>query len=167
MKKKKIKNLAKQLVKIGKEYDRRRYNEEPINLKEDSYDLSYCEYDESVSHKFSKFILNLTKLKEKISINLYEHGFDIFCDLNKLKNGHKNYNTENTLDIRVDKLGFRIRRNYSNWIGYKDQELLNEIREQIIEKNKLVSKELLFETVDELTIELNLSRENNLEEILA
>lgn len=166
MKKKKIKNLAKQLVKIGKEYDRKRYNEEPIAQKGDSYDLSYCEYDESVSQKFSKFILNLTKLKEKISINLYEHGFDIFCDLNKLKNGHKNYNTENTLDIRVDALGFRIRRNYSNWIGYKDSELFNKIREQIIEKNKLVSKELLFETVDELTIELNLSRENNLEEIL-
>jgi hypothetical protein len=165
MKKKKIKDLAKKLVKFGREYDRKRYNEEPVALKEDSSDLNYCEYDEKVSQKFSKFVLNLIKLKDKISINLYEYGFDIFCDLNKFKNGSKNY-SENTFDIRIDKIGFKIRRNYSNWTAYKDSEIFNSLKEQIVEKNKIVSKELLFETVDELTVELNLSRENNLDEIL-
>lgn len=164
MKKKKIKSLAKKIVKISREYDRKRYDGEAVAMKEVSSDLGYCEYDENVSKKFSKFVLNLIKVKDKISIDLYEDVCSVFCDLNKFKSS-KNY-TENTFDVKIDKSGFKIRRNYSNWISYKDPNIFDSLREQFIEKNKIVSKELLFEAVDELTVELNLSRENNLEEIL-
>lgn len=164
MKKKKIKDLAKQIVKLGREYDRKRY-ESPRELKEDESNLDYCEYDEKVSEKFSKFVLNLIKIKDKISIDLFEHSFNIHCDINRFKNSNKNY-TENTFDIKVDKFGFRLRRNYSNYTSYKDSNMFELLKEQIIEKNKIVSKELILETVDDLTVELNLSRDNNLEEIL-
>ena len=163
MKKKKIKSLAKQIFKLGREYDRKGYSEE-VAMKEGTSDLGYCEYDENVSKKFSKFVLNLIKVKDKIIIELNGDGCSVFCDLNKFKSS-KNY-TENTFDIRIDKTGFKIRRNYSNWIAYKDPNIFDSLKEQFVEKNKIVSKELLFETVDELTVELNLSRENNLEEIL-
>lgn len=164
MKKKKIKDLAKQIVKLGREYDRKRY-QEPVAIKESDSDLNYCEYDEKVSEKFSKFVLNLIKVKDKISIDMYENSFSIFCDLNRYKNNTKNYNEE-SFDIKIDKVGFRIRRNYSNYISYKDPDIFNSLRCQIIEKNKIVSKELILNTVDDLIVELNLSRENNLEEIL-
>jgi hypothetical protein len=177
MKKKKIKSLAKQIFNLGREYDRKRY--EDTELKEVgtvstslSSDHNYCEYDESASQKFSKFILSLIKIKDKISIDLdgtSPCSFSVLCDLNKLKNNKNNQNNykENTFDARIDKVGFKIRRNYSNWISYKDPNIFDSLKEQFVEKNKIISKELLFETVDDLTIELNLSRENNLEEILS
>lgn len=163
MKKKKIKSLAKQIFKLGREYDRKGYSGE-VAKEEESSDLGYCDYDENVSEKFSKFVLNLIKVKDKISIELNSNGCGVFCDLNKFKS-NKHY-TENTFDIRIDKTGFKIRRNYSNWTAYKDPNIFDSLKEQFAEKNKIVSRELLFETVDELTVELNLSRENNLEEIL-
>lgn len=171
MKKKEIKKIAKKIVELVKESDnkksiKKQYLDEPIPSREEP-DFGYCEHDEGVSQKFSKFVLNLIKIKDKVNINLYESGFDIFCDLNKFKTSNKQYNTENTFDIRIDKIGFRIRRNYSNWTSYKDATLFDSIKDQIIEKNQIVSKGLIFETIDDLTVELNLSRENNLEEILA
>ena len=170
MKKKKIKSLAKQIFNLGREYDRKRY--EDTESKDVGSDHNYCEYDESVSQKFSKFILSLIKIKDKISIDLDGTGpcsFSVLCDLNKLKNNKNNQNNykENTFDARIDKVGFKIRRNYSNWISYKDPNIFDSLKEQFVEKNKIISKELLFETVDDLTIELNLSRENNLDEILS
>ena len=139
MKKKKIKSLAKQIFKLGREYDRKGYSEE-VTLKEESLgmgDLGYCEYDENVSKKFSKFVLNLIKVKYKISIDLYAAGCSVFCDLNKFKSS-KNY-TENTFDIKIDKTGFKIRRNYSNWTAYKDPNIFDSLKEQFVEKNKKLS----------------------------
>lgn len=164
MKKKKIKDLAKQIVKLGREYDRKRY-QEPVAIKESDSDLNYCEYDEKVSERFSRFVLNLIKVKDKINIDMYENSFNIFCDLNRYKNNSKNYNEE-SFDIKIDKVGFRIRRNYANYTSYKDPNIFDSLKDQIIEKNKIVSKELILNTVDDLTVELNLSRDNNLEEIL-
>lgn len=165
MKKKKIKNLAKQIVKFNREYERKRYDKEVPVPEELGNSLNYCEYDEKVSEKFSKFVLNLIKVKDKISIDMYESSFSIFCDLNRYKNNTKNYNEE-SFDIKIDKVGFRIRRNYANYTSYKDPNIFESLKELIIEKNKIVSKELILNTVNDLIIELNLSRDNNLEEIL-
>lgn len=165
MKKKKIKNIAKQIVKFNREYERKRYDKE-VPIPEDlGNSLNYCEYDEKVSERFSKFVLNLIKVKDKINIDMYENSFSIFCDLNRYKNNTKNYNEE-SFDIKIDKVGFRIRRNYANYTSYKDPNIFDSLKDQIIEKNKIVSKELILNTVDDLTVELNLSRDNNLEEIL-
>ena len=165
MKKKKIKDLAKQIVKFNREYDRKRYDKE-VPVPEDlGNSLNYCEYDEKVSDKFSKFVLNLIKVKDKMTIDMYEKSFNIYCDLNRYKNNTKNYNEE-SFDIKIDEIGFRIRRNYSNYTSYKDPNIFNNLKELVIEKNKIVSKELILNTVDDLIVELNLSRENNLEEIL-
>lgn len=163
MKKKKIKKLAKNIVKAGKEYERSRYTiEEP---KEATSEFVYCDYDKKTSEKFSKFVLNLIKLKEKLNIEFYETEFNIYCDMNKMRNKNKNYNEE-SFDIKVNKTGFRIRRNYLTYIGYKDSNIYDILKDQIIEKSKLINEEIINETIDNLTVELNLSRDNNLDEIL-
>ncbi len=167
MKKKEIKKIAKQIFRLVKESDRKKYSEEnePSPAKIEEREFGYCEFDESVSKKFSKFVLNLIKIKDKINIEPFNEGFSIFCDLNRVKSS-KNYNTENTFDIRIEKVGFRIRRNYSNYLAYKDPNMLESLRKDINEINQTVSKELIEVTIDDLTVELNFSRENNLNVIL-
>lgn len=164
MKKKEIKKIAKQIFRLVKKSDRKKYSE-PSPAKIEEREFGYCEFDESVSKKFSKFVLNLIKIKDKINIEPFNEGFSIFCDLNRVKSS-KTYNTENTFDIRIEKVGFRIRRNYSNYLAYKDPNILESLRKDINEINQSISKELIEVTIDDLIVELNFSRENNLNEIL-
>ena len=126
--------------------------------------MDYCDYDEKVSEKFFKFISNLIKVKDKITIGFYDDTISIYCDLNRNNN---NLQTEKNFEIRIDEIGFKMRRNYGTYLGFNDPNFLEKIKPAIIERNKIISKEKIIETINDLMMELNLNRENNLEEILS
>ena len=165
MKKKQIKKLAKKIFEHAKEFERKKYNSEECSIKEVSESVEYCPYDEKISEKFFKCVTNLVKVKDKLSIDYYREGINIFCDLNRYKSNK--YTTESNFEIRVDSEGFRIRRDYGSYLSFADTTFLEKIKPVIKEKNEVITREKIVETVDDLTIELGLSRENNLDEILA
>jgi hypothetical protein len=165
MKKREIKKLAKKIFGHAKEFERKKYNSEECSIKEVSESIEYCPYDEKISEKFFKFVTNLVKIKDKLSIDYYREGINIFCDLNRYKSNK--YTTESNFEIRIDKEGFRLRRDYGSYLSFTDITFLEKIKPVIKEKNEIVTREKIVETVEDLTIELGLSRENNLDEILA
>ena len=165
MKKRKIKKLAKKIFGYAKEFERKKYNSEECSIKEVSESIEHCPYDEKISEKFFKFVTNLVKVKDKLSIDYYREGINIFCDLNRYKSNK--YTTESNFEIRIDREGFRLRRDYGSYLSFSDTTFLEKIKPVIKEKNEIVSREKILETVEDLTIELGLSRENNLDEILA
>jgi hypothetical protein len=165
MKKREIKKLAEKIFEISKEWERKKYNSEECSIKEVSESIEYCPYDEKISEKFFKFVTNLVKVKDKLSIDFYREGINIFCDLNRYKSNK--YTTDSNFEIRIDREGFRLRRDYGSYLSFSDNTFLEKIKPIIKEKSEIVNKEKIVETVEDLTIELGLSRENNLEEILA
>jgi hypothetical protein len=164
MKKREIKKLAEKIFKISKRWEKKKYSNE-VELKSTVESIEYCTYDKEISEKFFKFITNLIKVKEKLNIDYYREGINIFCDLNRYKSNK--YTTESNFEIRVDSEGFRIRRDYGSYLSFADTTFLEKIKPVIKEKNEVITREKIVETVDNLTIELGLSRENNLDEILA
>jgi len=164
MKKREIKKLAEKIFKISKKWEKKKYSNEG-ELKSTVESIEYCTYDKEISEKFFKFITNLIKVKEKLNIDYYREGINIFCDLNRYKSNK--YTTESNFEIRVDSEGFRIRRDYGSYLSFADTTFLEKIKPVIKEKNEVITREKIVETVDDLTIELGLSRENNLDEILA
>ena len=161
MKKREIKKLANKIFEVSKEFERKKYN----SIKEVSESIEYCAYDEKISEKFFKFITNLIKVKDKLNIDYYSEGIYIFCDLNRYKSNK--ISNDSNFEIRLDREGFRIRRDYGSYLSFADTTFLEKIKPVIKEKNEVINREKIVETVDDLTIELGLSRENNLDEILA
>jgi hypothetical protein len=168
MKTKKIKKLAKLIFNEVEENNRKqRLKSELIPIAE-SYTHTYCEYDKEVSDKFFNFVCNLMKLKTYLSIDIYEDYINIGGDLDRVNysNSISKYNSEDIIEIKIDKTGFRFRRSYGNYLNYLDSEMLEKLKPMLVEKNKIVSKEMIIDIIDDIMVKTNLSRENNLDELL-
>lgn len=171
MKKKELKKIAKKIYNYAKEFDKEKNIQEEIPIDQSS--MENCPYDEQISEKFFKFVTNLIKLKDKLAIDHYREGINIFCDLHRYKRNNNNntfsnkYQTDSNFEIRIDSGGFRIRRDYGSYISFSDPNFMEKIKPVIKEKSEIINKEKIVETIDDLTIELGLIRENNLDEILS
>ena len=108
------------------------------------------------------------KLKTYLSIDIYDEHISINGDLDRTtpNSSMSKYNSEDVIEIRVDKAGFRFRRSYGNYLSYVDDQMLGKLKPMLIEKNKVISKEIILDTIDDIMVKTNLSRENNLDELL-
>jgi len=168
MKTKKIKKLAKFIFNEVEGMNRKkRYASDTIPMKEE-VSQSNCEYDKEVSDKFFNFVCNLMKLKTYLSIDIYDEHISINGDLDRTtpNSSMSKYNNEDVIEIRVDKAGFRVRRSYGNYLSYSDNQMLEKLKPMLIEKNKVISKQIILDTIDDIMVKTNLSRENNLDELL-
>lgn len=165
MKTKKLKKLAKF---IFEEVEKSRIErEDRYTIKEQSLHNHICEYDKAVSDRISNFILNLIKLNSKISIDYQPNNINIHCNLSQFRKYNSNTPIrEESIEINIDKMGFRVRKDYENPISYQDPNFLDSIRPLLLEKFQKVSKESIFEIMDDVLVLTKLSRENNLDEIL-
>ena len=165
MKKKKLKKIAHLLHIEVENYRRKR--EEMYAIKEISIHNHICEFDEEVSNKIFNFILNLIKLQSKISIDYQENYINLHCNLNQFRKSNSNYPTkEESIDINVDKSGFKIRKDYDNYISYQDPLFLDKLKPHLMERYRNISKDTINEIMDDVMVLTNLSRENNLDELL-
>jgi hypothetical protein len=167
MKTKKLKKISKFIFnEVEKRNKKQRLNEATPLVESRTH--SYCEYDKEVSDKFFNFVCNLIKLKNHLSIELFDEYIGISGDLDRVKyqSSPNKYVSEDIIEIRIDKDGFRLRRSYSNYLNYLDSEMFQRLKPRLVEKNKIVSKEMIIDIIDDVMVKTNLSRENNLDELL-
>jgi hypothetical protein len=168
MKKKKLKKLAKFIFNEVEGMNNRKRTSELMPIKEE-ISQSYCEYDQEVSDKFFNFICNLMKLKSHLSIEIYDGYITLYGDLDRVNYSSsptKYSSNEDTIEVKVDRTGFRIRRSYGNYLNYFDDQMLEKLKPMLIEKNKVISKDIVLDIIDDTMVKTNLSRENNLDELL-
>lgn len=168
MKSKKLKKLARL---IYDEVDnQRRINDSKLIVKESESGAGYvyCEYDEEVSDKFFTFINNILRLKSHLQIDVNDSSINIYGDLSRSYSNYSSNKTiqEDNIEVRIDSKGFRIRRNYNNYISYLDSNILEKLKPCLLQKNKIISKEIINDIIDDIMVKTNLSRENNLDELL-
>lgn len=165
MKKNKLKKLARLLYLESDKY--RREREEKYSIKEPSSQPLMNDYDEEVSNKVFNFVLNLIKIQSKLGLDFNQDYINIHCNLNQFKKSNSNYPTkEESFEIVINQQGFRVRRDYDNYISFRDENFLETLKPHLYEKYKQTSKESIKELMDEVMIITNLSRENNLDELL-
>jgi hypothetical protein len=168
MKTKKFKKLAKLIFDEVEENNRKQRLKSELMPVTESYTHTYCEYDQEVSDKFFNFVCNLIKLKSHLSIEICEDSINIGGDLDRVtySNTPTKYNSEDIIEVKIDKTGFRVRRSYGNYLNYLDSEMLQKLKPMLVEKNKIISKQIILDTIDDIMVKTNLSRENNLDELL-
>lgn len=157
MKKKKLKKLAK-LISNQQQTDNLYSKKTNSIVMEKKDEIQRCPFDREVSDRFFNFICNIIKLKSHIDINISDSYISISGDLSQ---STSNKNQDFYVNIMIDKDGFRLNR-----ISYYDDTLFNRIRPAMIEKDKIVSKEIINDIMDDIMVKTNLSRENNLDELL-
>lgn len=150
-----------EIAKIIYDYSRN----EVYEAKETESSRNILEYDEEASKKFFSFVLNLTRLKEKINISIGTKNISISCNNYSKKSYSSNKISEESIEIGIDLDGFSIRKDYSNKVTYKDDKMFDKVLPIIKEKNKEINKSILFETIDDFIVNSGLSREINLEEL--
>lgn len=170
MKNKKIKKLSKKIYDL---VEKRRYSSE---LKEVSnfpknFELLSSDYDEKLSQNFISFINNILKL-EDINLEISENEIFIFVEVSRIKNKMKNSNsagipmTDDNLDVKINKSGFSIRRNYATTLYYKDAQMFENLYAKIIERNKEITKVRIQNIIDDVSKETNILRNTNLDKIM-
>lgn len=157
MKKRKLKKLAKLIS--NQQQTNNLYSKKPNSIDMEKKDeMQRCSFDKEVSDRFFNFICNIIKLKSYIDINIFDSCISISGDLSQ---STINKNQDFYVNIMIDKDGFRLGR-----ISYCDNTLFDRIRPAMIEKDNIVSKELINTIMDDIMVKTNLSRENNLDELL-
>lgn len=134
--------------------------------KESDYSRNILEYDEEASKKFFLFVINLTRLKEKLNISISNKSINISCSNYSKKQYSGNKIKEESIEVGIDLNGFSIRKDYSNKVLYKDDKMFDKVLPIIKEKNKEINKSILFETIEEFIVDSGLSREINLEKLI-
>ena len=172
MKEKKIRKIANYIVELVKQENQKVEPSRPplpkrMPFKEDHI-VEYCNLDEKTSKKFVKFITSLLNQKSNLNLDINETYIILSCELPKNKpSSAGRLNNERSVEIRIDENGFRFRKDLGNFYNFQDKTMLQNLKPLLMKKNQELSNQFLAETIDELTIELNLSRETNLEEILS
>lgn len=162
MKKKKIKKLAKLILK---EVQSLKKYETKIRERVD-----YAPFDKEVSDKTKNLILQLIQYDENVKINLSEDSFNISTyDITAIKKPvQKNtpINEDNYLEIYVVKdEGFSINLAYAKRSHYEDEKIYNElfdvVSHRVIENSKVNFTEIWNRVVKESGI----MRDNNLNDL--
>lgn len=148
-----------EMAKIIYEYNRDVYETKSAEHR------NTLEYDEEASKKFFSFVVNLTRLKEKLNISIGNKNITINCNDYSKKSYSGNKINEDRIEIGINLDGFSIRKDYSNEVTYRDDKMFDKVLPIIKEKNKEINKSILFETIDSFIVDSGLSREINLEEL--
>ena len=130
-------------------------------------------YDETVSNKFKKLVLNLLDYSETLNININDNSITISAnDLKSIKRGNNNTNGPlklqddgNYLEISINKERFVMAKGYYNRTCYKDTSMYDYF-EPILSKKLQEINATNFNTVwDDIMIDSGMIRDNNLLEL--
>ena len=133
-------------------------------------------YDETVSNKFKKLVLNLLDYSETLHININDNSITISAnDVKSIKNtNNTNNNTNgplklqddgNYLEISINKERFVMAKGYYNRTCYKDTSMYDYF-EPILSKKLQEINATNFNTVwDDIMIDSGMIRDNNLLEL--
>lgn len=133
-------------------------------------------YDETVSNKFKKLVLNLLDYSETLNININDNSITISAnDVKSIKNtNNTNNNTNgplklqddgNYLEISINKERFVMAKGYYNRTCYKDTSMYDYF-EPILSKKLQEINATNFNTVwDDIMIDSGMIRDNNLLEL--
>lgn len=166
---KKWQKIAKFIYTEFKEQEKQRYElQAEVKMTEDINQLNWADYDEKISKKFTNFILNLIKLKDRIRVEIRN---DCIYINGNIDNNFQNYKSpsvspEDIIDIRITQAGFSISRNYGTTISYKDEKIYNLLCDEIKSRSQEINRELLVDLIDDVMIKTNLNRGSNLDQIL-
>lgn len=182
MKKKEIKEITKQLAKnFHKELNNNNNNKKnyvksnnkvlgpPDLIKEDmEREGFFIDYDKETSDKFYNFMINLVRLRDRLSIYIGTDSISISGDIEyDTPSSQVKRKLEDFIEIKVDKNGFKLFRSSvtNNHLYFKDENILEKLLPAVIEKNKSISKSMAMEIIDDIMTKTNLSRESNLEKL--
>ena len=130
-------------------------------------------YDETVSNKFKKLVLNLLDYSETLNININDNSITISAnDVKSIKNTNNNtngplklQNDGNYLEISINKERFVMAKGYYNRTCYKDTSMYDYF-EPILSKKLQEINATNFNTVwDDIMIDSGMIRDNNLLEL--
>ena len=130
-------------------------------------------YDETVSNKFKKLVLNLLDYSETLNININDNSITISAnDVKSIKNTNNNTNGPlkyqddgNYLEISINKERFVMAKGYYNRTCYKDTSMYDYF-EPILSKKLQEINAANFNTVwDDIMIDSGMIRDNNLLEL--
>ena len=128
-------------------------------------------YDETVSNKFKKLVLNLLDYSETLNININDNSITISAnDVISIKNTNNNTNGPlkndgNYLEISINKERFVMAKGYYNRTCYKDTSMYDYF-EPILSKKLQEINATNFNTVwDDIMIDSGMIRDNNLLEL--
>lgn len=130
-------------------------------------------YDETVSNKFKKLVLNLLDYSETLNININDNSITISAnDVKSIKRGNNNTNGPlklqddgNYLEISINKERFVMAKGYYNRTCYKDTSMYDYF-EPILSKKLQEINATNFNTVwDDIMIDSGMIRDNNLLEL--
>lgn len=130
-------------------------------------------YDETVSNKFKKLVLNLLDYSETLNININDNSITISAnDVKSIKNTNNNtngplklQNDSNYLEISINKERFVMAKGYYNRTCYKDTSMYDYF-EPILSKKLQEINATNFNTVwDDIMIDSGMIRDNNLLEL--
>lgn len=173
MKKKDLKKIGDIVALNMKDVLTQQMNYEKVDKAED-YKTSA--YDESVSNKFKKLVLNLLDYSETLNISINENSINISAnDIKSIKRGHNNNSNNqasmkvidesNYLEISINKERFIMSKGYYNRACYKDPSMY-EYFEPILSKKLQEINATNFNTVwDDIMKDSGMIRDNNLLEL--
>lgn len=175
MKKKDLKKIGDIVALNMKEVLTQQMNYEKVDKSED-YKTSA--YDETVSNKFKKLILNLLDYSETLNININENSITISAnDIKNIKRGNNNNNypvksspmtvqdESNYLEISINKERFIMSKGYYNRTCYRDPSMYDYF-EPILSKKLQEINATNFNTVwDDIMKDSGMIRDNNLLEL--
>lgn len=163
MKTKKLRKLALSLLLEMKSLDNVKV-ERSLTYRE--YD---ADYDEDVSDRLKKMVLNLIKYNENISINLDETQLSISAnDIGKLKQSFSTvskYSDEGFLEICITKNGFDINYGYRKRASYKDDNIFKELAPIVRNRRKEINSENFDEIWTDIMKVSGAMRDSNLEDL--
>ena len=146
-------------------------NYEKVDKAEEEYKTSA--YDDTVSNKFKKLVLNLLDYSETLNININDNSITISAnDVKSIKNTNNNTNGQlkyqdvgNNLEISINKERFVMAKGYYNRTCYKDTSMYDYF-EPILSKKLQEINATNFNTVwDDIMIDSGMIRDNNLLEL--
>ncbi len=175
MKSKKVKKLAKLLfeeVNSHQEKASRKMNKySEVDMPSPGYDLyDYNDYDEVVSERAKKLIVNLFQHRDKLGFHISEHELYIGCDdLKSVKKPRSTNNLStysNYIQIYVYKdRGFTLNYNDVGITKYKDSNMYAELLPQIKQINSDINRNNFEETYQQIMKDSGVIREANLDEV--
>lgn len=161
MKTKKLKKLARSIFLEMKSLDSVK-----VERSHREYD---ADYDECVSDRLKKMVLNLIKYNENISINLDENQLSISAnDIGKLKqsfNTVSKYSDEGFLEICITKNGFDINYGYRKRASYKDDNIFKELAPIVRNRRKEINSENFDDIWTDIMKVSGAMRDSNLEDL--
>jgi len=168
MKSKKLKKLAKFIHEEVRNYER----PSKMKIQEEISNGDWSEYDNEVSEKFKKMVLNLANYRNNININIDDNRVSISTgDITKVKtpikrNSNTLYSDDNYVEMSLIKnMGFTINYGYRLRSNYKDENLFDELKPILVQKLKEINAENFNEIWTDLMKESGILRDNNLNEI--